>query len=94
MSENYVERKEFEALKEEVNEIKNAMSESNKMLQEIERKVDVINQKLDTSAEINKLKIEPIVSRITKVENGIGWLWKLCATIIVTGIVTAVISFR
>lgn len=94
MAEEYVNRIEFNALKDEVNEIKQEMAESSKLLAVIERKIDIINEKLSSTEEINILKIEPIIARVTKLENGITWLWRLCAGAIITGVITAIIKFR
>ena len=92
--EEFVSRTEFNQLKEEVNEIKQEMSESSKLLISIERKIDVINQKLTSAEEINILKLSPIENRITKLENGISWLWKLCAGAVITGVISAIFTFK
>ena len=94
MTEEYVRKEEFNSLKDEVQEIKKEMAESSKLLQEIERKIDIISEKINTSNEISELKIMPLDNRVTKLENGINWLWKLCAATIITGVITAVINFR
>ena len=94
MSEEFVNRTEFNQLKDEVNEIKQEMAESSKILQAIERKIDVINEKLNTTGEINLLKINPIETRVSKLENGISWLWKLCAGAVITGVISAIFTFK
>lgn len=94
MSEEFVGRNEFDQLKEKVDKLEKTMENSENLLREIERKIDVIGEKISSSEQINVLKINPIESRVTKLENGINWLWKLCATVIITGIITAIINFR
>lgn len=94
MAEEYVKREEFDILKKDVEKIKDEMTENAKVLAQMDKKLDVINEKLGTADEITLLKISPIEDRVTKLENGINWLWKLCATIIITGIIGAVISFK
>ena len=58
--ENFVNRVEFEALKDEVREIKEEMSINSKLLQSIDKKIDVINEKIITSDKIEDLNREKI----------------------------------
>ena len=94
MSEEFVSRNEFNTLKSEVQELKEEVSEYNGLLHQIERKIDVISEKLGASDEITVLKLQPLEKRITKLEDNQGWLWKLCASIIITGIIGAIITFK
>ena len=94
MSEEFVSRDEFNTLKSEVQELKEEVSEYNGLLHQIERKIDVISEKLEASDEITVLKLKPLKKRITKLEDNQGWLWKLCASIIITGIIGAVVTFK
>lgn len=88
--ENYVNRVEFEALKDEVREIKEEMSVNSRLLQTIDKKIDVINEKIITSDKIEDLKYAPIEKRVKKLEDGSEWLKRtLGATII--GIVIKII---
>ena len=88
--ENFVNRVEFEALKDEVREIKEEMSINSKLLQSIDKKIDVINEKIITSDKIEDLKYAPIEKRVKKLEDGSEWLKRtLGATII--GIVIKII---
>ena len=88
--ENYVNRVEFEALKDEVREIKEEMSVNSRLLQTIDKKIDVINEKIMTSDKIEDLKYAPIEKRVKKLEDGSEWLKRtLGATII--GIVIKII---
>lgn len=88
--ENYVNRVEFDALKDEVREIKEEMSINSRLLQTIDKKIDVINEKIITSDKIDDLKYAPIEKRVKKLEDGSEWLKRtLGATII--GIVIKII---
>ena len=88
--ENYVNRVEFEALKDEVREIKEEMSVNSRLLQTIDKKIDVINEKIITNDKIDDLKYAPIEKRVKKLEDGSEWLKRtLGATII--GIVIKII---
>lgn len=88
--ENYVNRVEFDALKDEVREIKEEMSVNSRLLQTIDKKIDVINEKIITSDKIDDLKYAPIEKRVKKLEDGSEWLKRtLGATII--GIVIKII---
>ena len=96
MSEEFVGRKEFEALKEEVNEIKNSMSESSKLLQEIDKKIDVISEKLANSDKVEALKFSPIEQRIEALEESQKWLRRTIIgeiiAVVMAGIVYAIKS--
>lgn len=76
MSEEFVSKQEFIALKEEVNEIKKEMAESSKILQAIDKKIDIINEKILTADKIDDLKFSPLEKRVKKVEDSQDWLWK------------------
>lgn len=76
MADEFISRREFENLKEEVDKIKKDMTESAKILQEIERKIDIIYEKINTSDKIDDLKFAPIDKRIKSLEDNQGWLWK------------------
>lgn len=91
MPEEFVGRKEFEALKEEVNEIKNSMSENSKLLQEIDKKIDVISEKLANSDKIEALKFSPIEKRIEALEESQLWLRRTIIGEIIAVVVAAII---
>lgn len=91
---NYVNREEFNSLKEEVQSLKEEVSEYKKLLIKIDKKCDVITEKIANGEKIDELKLQPLEKRVTKLEENQGWLWKLCASIIITGIIGAVISFK
>ncbi len=94
MSEEFVSRNEFNSLKAEVQELKEEVTEYRGLLQQIDKKIDVIGEKIANGEKIDELKIQPIEKRIQKLEDNFGWLWKLCASIIITGIIGAVVTFK
>ena len=94
MSEDYVSRNEFNNLKAEVQEIKIEVNEYKNILTQIDKKIDVIGEKIANGEKIDELKIQPIEKRLQKLEDNQGWLWKLCASIIITGIIGAIITFK
>ena len=94
MSEEFVSRNEFNNLKNEVQELKEEVTEYRGLLQQIDKKIDVIGEKIANGEKIDELKIQPIEKRLQKLEDNQGWLWKLCASIIITGIIGAVVTFK
>ena len=94
MSEEFVSRDEFNGLKQEVQELKVEFNESKNILTMIDKKIDVIGEKIANGEKIDELKIQPIEKRLQKLEDNQGWLWKLCASIIITGIIGAIITFK
>ena len=87
MPEDCVGRAEFNALKDEVESIRDEMTESSKILQHIDKKIDVISEKLANTDKIDTLKFSPIEKRIDALEESQKWLRK---TII--GEIVAVVS--
>lgn len=94
MSEEFVSKDEFNSLKSEVQELKEEVTEYRGLLQQIDKKIDVIGEKINNGEKIDELKIRPIEKRLQKLEDNQGWLWKLCASIIITGIIGAVVTFK
>ena len=90
----FVSRNEFNNLKNEVQELKEEVTEYRSLLQQIDKKIDVIGEKIANGEKIDELKIQPIEKRLQKLEDNQGWLWKLCASIIITGIIGAIITFK
>ena len=84
MSEEFVSRNEFNGLKQEVQELKIEVNEYKGILTQIDKKIDVIGEKIANGEKIDELKIQPIEKRLQKLEDNQGWLWKLCASIIIT----------
>lgn len=76
MSEEFVNKMEFNMLKEEVNKIKKETEESSKLLLEIDKKIDIINEKIVTADKIDDLKFTPMEKRLKKLEDDQSWLWK------------------
>ena len=91
---DFVIREEFDALKNEVKEIKEEINEYKGLLQQIDKKIDVITERVSNGAKMDELKLQPLSKRIEKLEENQSWLWKLCASIIITGIIGAVITFK
>jgi len=94
MSEDFVSRNEFNGLKQEVQALKIEVNEYKGILTQIDKKIDVIGEKIANGEKIDELKIQPIEKRLQKLEDNQGWLWKLCASIIITGIIGAVVTFK
>lgn len=94
MPENFVSRNEFNSLKQEVQELKEEINEYKQLLTQIDKKCDVITEKIANGEKMDELKLQSFEKRITKLEENQSWLWKLCASIIITGIIGAVISFK
>lgn len=92
--EEFVRKEDFNNLKQEVEKIKVDIIENTKTLQSIDKKIDVITERLISSDKIDELKLNPIEKRLSKLEDNNSWLWKLCATAIITGIISAIISFK
>lgn len=87
---NYVSREEFNTLKQEVQDLKEEIGENKKILTEIDKKLDVISEKITTGEKMDELKLQPLISRITKLEENQGWLAKTTAGAII-GIVLKII---
>ena len=88
--EEFVGRKEFDSLKEEVNAIKKDLAESQKLLTQIDKKLDVINEKIITSDKIDELKLAPLEKRVSTLEENHKFLKNtIIATVI--GIVVKLI---
>ena len=91
MSDEFVTKKEFDNLKEEVKEIKQDMIENQKLLQSIDKKIDVINNKVTTSETIEDLKIKPLEKRVTILEETQSWLRKTVVASVISIIIGAVV---
>lgn len=90
MSEDFVSREEFNNLKIEVQELKEEVSEYRKLLQQIDKKIDVIGEKIATGEKMDELKLQPLTSRVQKLEDNQSWLSKTLAGTII-GIVIKII---
>ena len=91
MSEEFVNRSEFNQLKEEVNEIKQEMAESSKLLQAIDKKIDIIDAKIVTADKIDDLKLTPLEKRVDVLEESQKWLRRSIVGSIITIIVGAIV---
>lgn len=94
MSDDFVNRQEFNSLKEEVRELKEEVNEYKQLLHQIDKKIDVITERIAKADEMDEIKLNPLNNRIEKLEENQSWLWKLCASIIITGIIGAVVTFK
>lgn len=90
MAEEFVERKEFDDLKNEVNKIREDMVESAKTLHSIETKIDVIAERLVTADKVDDLKINPLKEKVEKIESNQSWLWRAFATALIGVLVKVV----
>jgi len=90
MGEEFVKREEFNNLKNDVERIKEEMSENAKTLQSIDKKIDVITERLVSSDKIDELKISPMEKRLTKLEDNQSWLWKAFGTALIGVLVKVV----
>lgn len=72
--EQYVDRVEFNQLKEEVNDIKKEMAESQKLLGQIDKKIDIINEKIMTSDKVEILRLQPLEKRVDTLEDNQKWI--------------------
>lgn len=91
MSDEFVNRFEFDALKDEVNAIKKEMAESNKILQAIDKKIDIINEKIVSSDKIDELKLAPIEKRVDDLEDAQKWLRKTIIGALVAVAIEAIV---
>ena len=91
MTEDFVNRTEFNLLKEEVKAIKEEMAESSRLLQAIDKKIDVINEKIISSDKIDNLKIAPLEKRVTDLEESQKWLRRTLIGEVLTIIAGAIV---
>lgn len=69
MSEDFVNRNEFNNLKQEVQELKIEINENKGILSQIDKKIDVITERLENTTKISDLQNESIETRIiSKIE--------------------------
>lgn len=91
MDKDYVDRNEFNQLKQEVNDIKKEMAESSKLLQEIDKKIDVINTKILTADKIDDLKLTPLEKRVNALEESQKWLRRTIAATVISVVIAALV---
>ena len=83
MSEEYVNREEFNNLKQDVQELKEEVNEYKSLLQKIDKKIDVISERMTSADKIDELKMQPLVNRVQKLEDNQSWLSKTIAGTII-----------
>lgn len=88
--EEFVGRKEFDSLKQEVEKIKVDIIENTKTLQSIDKKIDVITERLITADKVDDLKITPLKEKVERIENNQSWLWKAFGTALIGVLVKVV----
>lgn len=91
MSEDFVSKSEFNALKEEVNIIKKEMAESNKILIAIDKKIDIIDAKIVTADKIDDLRLSPLEKRVGTLEETQKWLTRTVVGSVITIIAEVVV---
>ena len=94
MAKETVSRVEFDALKEKVESLEKITDLQTGLLQEIDKKLDVINEKVSNSAEIEDLKISPISDRVGKIEDSNKWLWRTIVGAIIVILINGVITIK
>lgn len=90
MSNEVVSRKEFEKLEQKVNKLEDTMVKNSSLLNQIDKKVDGILIKLEDGNKINNLTLQPINTRVSKLEENQTWLWRTSGAVII-GIVIKLI---
>ncbi len=90
MTNEVVSRKEFENLEKKVSELEDTMIKNSSLLNQIDKKVDGILIKLEDGNTIDNLKLQPLIARVTKVEENQAWLWRTSGAAII-GIVIKLI---
>lgn len=85
----FVSRNEFNQLREKVDKLEQTMENSENLLREIDKKVSIISEKILSSDEKEELKLQPIYSRLDKVEENQSWLWKT----VIGSIIAIIIKF-
>lgn len=90
MSDDFVNRQEFNSLKEEVRELKEEVSEYKQLLQQIDKKCDVITERISNANKIDELKLEPLTMRVQKLEDNLGWLAKTVAGAIIAFVIKVI----
>lgn len=98
-------KQEVQELKLEFNESKNILTMIDKKIDVITERLenstkvsDLQNENIETriTSKLEPLKkdIEKNKEEIDEINDNMKWLWRLCASIIITGIVGAIITFN
>ena len=98
-------KQEVQELKLEFNESKNILTMIDKKIDVITERLenttkvsDLQNENIETriTSKLEPLKkdIEKNKEEIDEIKDNMKWLWRLCASIIITGIVGAIITFN
>ena len=91
MDKDYVDRNEFNQLKEEVNDIKKELAKSSQILNTIDKKIDVIDTKIVTADKIDDLKLTPLEKRVNALEESQKWLRRTIAATVISVVIAALV---
>lgn len=91
MDKDYVDRNEFNQLKEEVNDIKKELAKSSQILNTIDKKIDVIDTKIVTADKIDDLKLTPLEKRVETLEESKKWLWRTFGATVISAVIAALV---
>lgn len=89
---DYVKKPEFDSLKKQVERLEGEMVDSKKLLNTIDKKIDVINEKITNTDEIDNLKLKTLEKRVNEIEEGQKWLRRTIAVELI-GIAIAVVAY-
>ncbi len=89
---DYVKKPEFDSLKKQVERLEGEMVDSKKLLNTIDKKIDVINEKITNTDEIDNLKLKGLEKRVNEIEEGQKWLRRTIAVELI-GIAIAVVAY-
>ena len=64
----YVNKTEFNKLEKKVEKLEEEFDNSRELIQGIDKKVDIIVEKVGSSKEIEDLKMQPLIDRVTRLE--------------------------
>ncbi len=90
--EDFVSRGEFNNLKNEVHELKEEINEYKSLLQQIDKKIDVITERMSNGDKMDELKLQPLTSRISKLEDNQSWIAKTIAGTIIAFVIGVIIE--
>ena len=92
MTEDYVSLEKFNGLEKRVMILEDITKDNKDLLIKIDKKVDVISEKIINSDKIEELKIEPLKSRVEKLEKHQNYLWEIIIGAVVMAVLGLVIG--
>jgi len=90
--EDFVSREEFNTLKNEVKELKEEINEYKGLLQQIDKKIDVITERMSNGAKMDELKLQPLISRISKLEENQTWIARTIGATIIAFVIKVILE--